>query len=401
MPISDSEYAKLEEEKSVLEERVKQLEDENGKNMTMTGSSAGDEKLEKLFSGLTTAMSKSGETAIPVWNSEWVENDSQISFKAHLKSFSTYAELYDWDDRTKAVRLTLTLRGRIRQFIDSLEDSIRLSYDKLVKELKDAYHSEKNQNAKMSEFRQIRWNPEKQSIPQLAALVRTKMKLLGAKVDDDDNEIWIVDRFMHAIREGDSGFASWVELNKPDNCTFKELENFCANKYSVFKHEREVTDESELVFYAKNETQPKYREYKKIQESSGPAWIPKGSSWDQNNQGRVVHRSKEGWIDRPRIFTSKAFNAWCARNKNDAWRVPYDQRMQLFLAGFGKDGDSASDYQFSNDRYKRGRGFNRNGRNSSRQWNSGRYGDRQVSMGSGTVVNKDRQVKFLEKKPKN
>ena len=91
------------------------------------------------------------------------------------------------------------------------------------------------------------WDPETMSIRELAALIKSKMKLIGIDIENKDNELWLNDAFMMAVRDADPFFAGWVELNKPQECSFLELQDFMTNRYEIFKRQSTEADPSDPI----------------------------------------------------------------------------------------------------------------------------------------------------------
>lgn len=198
--------------------------------------------LEKVLTGLVSTVNNMAKVDFPVWHSELVTEDDDVTFLTHVRRFKLNAELFGWNDRVMALNFIFTLRGDIREYIDTLEDSTRLSFKELTKDLKQIYTTNKNIKGKMLELRNICWDPETMSINEVAALVKSKMKLLGVNLDQSDNELWLKDAFMTAVREGDPVFAGWVELNKPDDCSFSQLQDFMNSKLETFRIESTSTE---------------------------------------------------------------------------------------------------------------------------------------------------------------
>lgn len=203
--------------------------------------------LERALTGLLASVNQIAKVDFPVWHSELVTEDDDVTFLTHVRRFKLNADLFGWNDRIMAINFIFTLRGDIREYIDTLDDTERNSFEKLIKNLKKIYSSNKNINGKIIDLKNVIWDPETMSIRELAALIKSKMKLIGIDIENKDNELWLNDAFMMAVRDGDPVFAGWVELNKPQECSFSEFQDFMTNRYEIFKRQSTETDSSDLI----------------------------------------------------------------------------------------------------------------------------------------------------------
>ena len=203
--------------------------------------------LERALTGLLASVNQIAKVDFPVWHSELVTEDDDVTFLTHVRRFKLNADLFGWNDRIMAINFIFTLRGDIREYIDTLDDTERNSFEKLIKNLKKIYSSNKNINGKIIDLKNVSWDPETMSIRELAALIKSKMKLIGIDIENKDNELWLNDAFMMAVRDGDPVFAGWVELNKPQECSFSEFQDFMTNRYEIFKRQSTETDSSDLI----------------------------------------------------------------------------------------------------------------------------------------------------------
>ena len=224
---------------------------------TITKSAEGDRKLNDLVASLQSALLRVGEPHLPVWSSEWFDEKTSTTFKNHVKAFENYATLLQWDSEMKALKLQMTLRGGIREYIDTLSTDVKKDYDKLKSELMQVYHEEKDPSTKIQDWNLIVWTPnppESMSLQCLGAIILTKFKSFAEKSETDElSEIMLKRRFLEAISEGDAKFASFIKLNLPaEKSSYKDLIAFCAKKYEIYKHLKNA--EREREDYAQAET---------------------------------------------------------------------------------------------------------------------------------------------------
>ena len=397
------------------------------KDTTLTESAEGDKKLYDIVTSIQAAMMRVGEPNLPIWSSEWTDSDNQMSFKAHTRAFENYARMLQWDSNMKALKFQMTLRGKIRQHIDTLNEETSTNYDLLKKELMAVYHETKDPHTKIHEWNAIVWRPKSMKLQRLGALLLTGYKAFVKNGEATScGELMLKDRFLKAIREGHPKFAQFIELNRPQNQSYKDLVTYCANKFQVYKHEVDIEDEDDVVaLVAADGGRRQRQEYY-------PRERPLEQRYNRySNQEYSEPRQSE--YDRRRDEWRRQ-NAWKYERYNDNYR--YDQNR------YGSYGDQSRGQQqresYSPQNYTPRRpamqqtreGYNRrmisNGQeprrfNGQRDWRENRrqnwnnddrrryYDNKQQGQQKrnqedgkkGTTVPENRQVTFLEEKAKN
>ena len=380
-------------------------------NDTITNSEEGDKKLTDLVTSLQSAMLRIGEPHLPVWSSDWCDSENQTTFKAHVKAFENYATLLSWDNKIKALKFQMTLRGGIRTYIDTLSTEISKDYDKLKPELMSVYHQEKDASTKIHDWNLIVWRPKppvSMSLQSLGAILLTKFKSFSKEGESAElSQIMLKKRFIEAIAEGDSKFAAFIKLNLPADKNYKELIEFCAKKYQVFKHLKDVEEETTVGAL--------YAGYRPTTDFSREGQR-KSYGGDRFNRQGPIDRSEVSEYDRRRQmwqqgneYGERRYNRFGEREwENYGHQRPrFNEYRDMARSNF--DGRRRRNYGYNDyyrdrpvqSRYQREKQDESRGKSKNERNQGPKYGKMRESTNGGTVVPDNRKITFLEKKSKN
>ena len=331
---------------------------EEGEEETVSDTPKGDKKFHDLVTGFQAALMRSWEPNLPVWSSEWADSENQTSFKAHAKAFESYAKMLQWDKNMKALKFQMTLRGKIRQHIDTLDEETASDYDLLKKELMAVYHETKDPHTKIHEWNAIVWRPKSMKLQRLGALLLTGYKAFmtdkgsnASKKPSTESELMLKDRFLKAVREGHPKFAQFIELNRPQGQTYKELVSFCANKFQVYRHEMDVEEEDDVVALVAADngrlsarqnyaTREHYRDGNYRQEYRPRDRSLERTFGERMRQVETRNEPREGSLyDRRR----------------DEWRRQNAWKYEQYENRYRQDGNRYRQDEYQVDRYQRGR----------------------------------------------
>ena len=397
------------------------------KNTTLTESAEGDKKLHDIVTSIQAAMMRIGEPNLPIWSSEWTDSDNQMSFKAHAKAFENYARMLQWDSNMKALKFQMTLRGKIRQHIDTLNETTSTNYDLLKKELMAVYHETKDPHTKIHEWNAIVWRPKSMKLQRLGALLLTGYKAFVKNGESTScGELMLKDRFLKAIREGHPKFAQFIELNRPHDQAYKDLVTYCANKYQVYKHEVDIEEEDDVValvaaddgrrqrrdYYPQERSmERKYNRYnnQEYPERSESEYDRRRDEWRRQNAWKYERVNENHQNDRRRFdgyngqFRGRQQEQYVQQNYTP--RRPNVQRTQDgYYRRMVNEGQEPRRFTRRREEWRddRRRNWNNDGRRRYYDSKQHEKPNRNQEEGKkGTTVPENRQVTFLEEKAKN
>ena len=355
--------------------------DEEKRKEMVNEAPDGDKKFYELVKSLQTSMTRFTEPNMPVWSSEWTDSENQTSFKAHAKAFESHARMLQWDQNMKALKFQMTLRGKIRQHIDTLDEETATNYDLLKKELMSVYHETKDPHTKIHEWNAIVWRPKSMKLQRLGALLLTGYKAFMNKENGSEkttttstvSELMLKDRFLKAVREGHPKFAKFIELNRPQNQTYKELVSFCANKFQVYKHEIDIEEEDDVVaLVAADDGRRLRQDYTMRDRYEGDYnrqnYRPRGRSMDRGYGERLRQIESARIVPQEESLYDRRRNEWRQQN---AWKYEqYDDRYRYDGNRYRQDEYQMNRYQSGRDRdYDRGnRDYDRGNQFRGQQW---------------------------------
>ena len=312
-----------------------------------------DEKLEQkattndmtdILQNLSNILKRTSAShrAIPSWDSS--SQKSAVSIKSHIKLFESLAERMGWTEEEKALELILTLKGHARKYVESLENDITRDFEKLKQDLIQTFTRRKPEAQRLREWNACRWDFKSQTLTEFAAMLMSKLKKLN---DDDvktpDTELFLKNRFLEAIKDENPEFGRYLDLNRPEKQSFKDMVTFCQNKYDVFCAVEQEDDErkgSEIFFSKMNNfgrrTGYNHNEYPQFPYPfmwpfpffpypGQPNEMPQGNMWQRNRNDRQVQFKNNGAQER--LDGNERYRNNQEQEKN-ATKVPKDHSIK-------------------------------------------------------------------------
>ena len=393
---------------------------------------------------LGRVLSKLSMKSIPTWDAS---NRNEKSIASHLKTFENVTGGLDLDNEELARELIASLRGQAQALVENLEDDERKDYAALKQLLMDVFHKEKPIQILIQEFYSMNWKKKKQTIRQYATALDLTWKKIAKNQTKDDktSDAILKNRLMDGISAAEPKFGEWLQFTTTAEVDFKTLAVEAENKYDVFKVNRERVHEHEWEEEPSFFNKEKIKDENQIKNSKNPK---NGQEHDSGNikrdeptQGRSntfqdQRREQHGggqpqqWELRPRYHNGTS-NYYYQRQPN--WGQPrnqsrwnsYDRRYNQYQGGVEY---YPRHQNFSNNGWNRNNGgrtqpygFQRRPFGITSNWNQGprqsgyrnnenryqsenRYGKQQECEDprqSGTYVQHNQNVNFLENTSKN
>ena len=233
--------AEHETKQEELEEKITKLQEQ------------GKTDMENLIKELSSSMRAMNNRTLSTWD---ITTKNQ-SIKAHIKSVENMAKRLNWSDTEKASELMLSLRGEAKNIADSLPNDIQSDYRTLKEELLNLLYTEKPKSQILDEFYNYNWRPERQSIPQYAAILRNKLRKMNEDKPTHENDIFLRSRLLQGIKNRYPEFGEKLELMDLDEKDVNELANFAQRKFDVYRLNNDVREENFAALIADKENNKK------------------------------------------------------------------------------------------------------------------------------------------------
>ena len=318
------------EEKMNLESKIVELQEQGKTNM------------ENLIKELSSSMRAMNNRTLSTWD---ITSKNQ-SIKAHIKSVESMAKRLNWSDEETAHELMLSLRGEAKNIADSLPSKTQADLEKLKAELLSLLYTEKPKSQILDEFYNYNWRPEKQSIPQYAAILRNKLRKMNDDGKTPENDIFLRSRLLQGIKNRYPEFGEKLELMDLDNKDINDLASFAQRKFDVYRLNNDIREENFAALIADKDTNKKTETSAKIEQK-------RKSTNSETQQYPKSHQRQRHYEDQ-RV-------AW--EDVGDSTMSPdrsYGHNDRRFRQGFTRfwDDQKYSDIRTSRDRYyPRGRSF--------------------------------------------
>lgn len=200
----------------------------------------GKSNMETLIKELSSSMRAMNNRTLSTWD---ITSKNQ-SIKSHIKSVESMAKRLNWSDQETAHELMLSLRGEAKNIADSLPNKIQSNLEAFKDELMNLLYTEKPKSQILDEFYSYNWRPEKQSIPQYAAILRNKLRKMNEDKPTPENDIFLRSRLLQGIKNRYPEFGEKLELMDLDDKDINELASFAQRKFDVYRLNNDIREEN-------------------------------------------------------------------------------------------------------------------------------------------------------------
>ena len=226
---------------SNLEEKIQSMHEQGKSNM------------ETLIKELSSSMRAMNNRTLSTWD---ITSKNQ-SIKSHIKSVESMAKRLNWSDQETAHELMLSLRGEAKNIADSLPNEVQSNLEAFKDELMNLLYTEKPKSQILDEFYSYNWRPEKQSIPQYAAILRNKLRKMNEDKPTPENDIFLRSRLLQGIKNRYPEFGEKLELMDLDDKDINDLASFAQRKFDVYRLNNDIREENFAALIADKDTQKK------------------------------------------------------------------------------------------------------------------------------------------------